>query len=1001
MKSMTQKGAIQKGAVLLLVLALALGLGCLAAQAAGIDVTLSASPNPVIAPGTVRITITVANNTGDTIDSLSITNTPPAGVAWPSFGASMPVASGGSASGYADVAVTQAEMDAGADLQFTADVTAGTAGSGNFPATGTVTVRIDQLPSLSLSAGNASAGFAGAGETVSVEYLVVNDGNVELTGVTLAGVLPAGAAVSGGPFDLAAPDPLNPTAPSTFTVTYTTTQADVDAGAVNFSARAVGVAPAGGEADSGALPISIPGPQAAPDLTLMMLTQPPAFTGAGQAISAVYQVTNTGNVTMNGLALAEVAPAGASVSGGASTLAPGGAASFTVTHTTTQANVDAGTVSFSAKATGTPQGGSAVTTPAAAASAAGPQAAPGATLTLAASPGTYSWAGQSITLTFTVTNAGNVTLSNLSGALAAPAQAVVFTPATLAPGGRATGAVTYTVTPANVSDRRALDFSGTASATAPSGAGVAIPAASVTVGYQPSDDATLRAVLGRRIGSSRRPGTQANPKTATVYVRHSARMLREADWEPNHPRAWVSFGDSWRTLGHRDMPLEVGKNDIFVQVTAESNARLFYRITIWRADADGNFYDARDLGGPFATTLSVDGSVIPVTVSPDGGLVIPFTALLLDSSSAPVAIDPPQFGPVSYLVLEVPPSWFDETGHRRRFDIAGMGMLEINDRMMENVELTQAVVRITVRRGQLEVGFTQGGVPLQWDNFRNPILIGVPYIPEAGTRLAGVALYLDRGPYEPKRAMPRSWYSEEDGMVYGYVRQNGRYAAADMLADLVVYDVWGAELDEAAYALMARGVLDGLPKPLQVNEGAEAGEKQAYGWYNAADLVTRAEFVHMLMRALDVELTGEWLPEMPPADIGEAAESLHTAMLQAVALGIVPLDEAGAFRPNEQITRQEVLELTYWAMVAANAMPAIDLDTVDPEELAAVLAAFADWESVGEQARAAIQVLALLRIVQGEELRPYAAASLGEAVQLLAETLRYGQSLFEERYAAP
>ena len=992
MKSITQKSTIRKGAVLLFALALTLGIGLPAAQAAGIDVALSANPASASASGNVQMTVTVKNNTGDTVDALSITNPPPLGIAWPTL--SGPVADGGSASETFVLAVSQAQMNAGTDLQIGADVSATTAGSGSFSATGSYTVRINQMPSLLLSVGTASSGFAAAGETVTVQFLVANDGNVDLTGVTL-GLAPAGATMSGGPYDLVV-DPLLPEFP--FTVSYTTTQADVDAGQVDVTAGATGMM-INGELFAGQpLPVRIPGPAAAPDLSLTVLTPPAAFTGVGQAVSVTYQVSNTGNVTVDGVTLTGIAPAGATVSGGASSLAPGADATFTVTYTTTQADVDAGAVNFSAQATGTPKRGSAVTTAASAASAPGPQAAPGATLALSASHRTYGWAGQDITLTFTVTNTGNVTLSNLAGVLTAPVnQAVAFAPAALAPGGIATGSVTYTVTPANAADRRALDFSGTASATAPSGAGVAIAAAGVTVGYQPSDDATLRAVLGRRIGDSRRAGTQNNPKIATVYVRHSARTLRETNWETNHPRAWVSFGDSWRTLSHRDMPLEVGRNEIFVQVTAESNAQLFYRITIWRADADGNFIDVKEPTGPFATTLTVDGAVIAVTVNRDGGLVIPFTALLLDSSGAPVAIDPTQFGPVSHVVLEIPPSWFDETGHRRRFDIAGMGVLEINDRMLENVELTDAVVRITVRRGSLQVNVAQGegGAPLLWDNFRNPMLIGVRYVPEAGTRLAGVALVQDRGPYEPKRVIARSWYNDEDGMVYGYVHQNGRFAAADVITEPVT-DYFGAELDTAAYALLARGVLDGLPNALAF--AMQADEPGAYGWYRPADLVTRAEFVHMLMRALDVELTGEWLPEQMPADIGDAPESLHTAALQAVALGIVPLDGAGMLRPNQQLTRQEMLLLTYDAMIAANAMPPIDLDTVDAEALEAVRAAFADWELVGEHARPAIQVLALLHIVQDEALRPFDAASLREAVQLLAETLRYGQIQFEERY---
>jgi len=561
----------------------------------------------------------------------------------------------------------------------------------------------------------------------------------------------------------------------------------------------------------------------------------------------------------------------------------------------------------------------------------------------------YGWAGQKITLTFTVTNTGNVALTDLAGLFTAPGnQAVTLTPATLAPGAMATGTVTYTVTQANASARKALTFSGAASATDPSGTGIAIPAASVTVGYQPSDDATLRSVLGRRIGESRRAGTQNNPKTATVYVRHSARTLRHANWEASHPRAWVSFGTAWNTLDNINMPLEVGKNEVLVCVTAESNARLFYRITIWRADADGKYTDVEQS----AATLLVNGSAIPVSVSSDGGLIIPLTALLLDGLTTPVAINPAQFGAVTYVALEIPNAWFDETGHRSRFDIAGMGMIEINDRMLENVTLTGSTVRIIIRKGSLEVSITQGGMPLAWGNSRNPMMIGVPFVPEAGTRLLGLALYQDRGAFEPRRVMPRSWY--KDGFVYGYVFQNGRYAAANVITEPVT-DYWGGELSDAAYALLARGVLDGLPKAAAFKEGVFGDD--VLGWYLDTDTVTHAEFVDMLTRLLDMELD-------------------------------VELDEE-LLRPNEQITRQEMMQLTYDAMIAMNVLPAT------PEII--YLNPFVDWEGVDESAQNAIHFLTSLGIVEGETLRLAANASLGEAVHLLAETLRYGQTLFEER----
>jgi len=145
-------------------------------------------------------------------------------------------------------------------------------------------------------------------------------------------------------------------------------------------------------------------------------------------------------------------------------------------------------------------------------------------------------------------------------------------------------------------------------------------------------------------------------------------------------------------------------------------------------------------------------------------------------------------------------------------------------------------------------------------------------------------------------------------------------------------------------------VLDGLPKAEAFKEGVFGAE--VLGWYLDTDPVTHAEFMDMLALALDME----W-------------EEL--------------------LRPDEQITRQEMMLLAYDAMIGMNALPAA------PE--IAYLNPLVDWEGVDEDAQEAIHFLTSLGIVESQALRPTATATLGEAVHLLNEVLRYGQILFEEK----
>ncbi|WP_150546821.1 DUF7507 domain-containing protein, partial [Mesonia oceanica] len=77
-------------------------------------------------------------------------------------------------------------------------------------------------------------GFAQVGETIDYAFEVENTGDVTLTNVTVTDPL---VSVSGGPLASFAPGAVDNT---TFTATYTITQADVDNGSVSNQATATG-----------------------------------------------------------------------------------------------------------------------------------------------------------------------------------------------------------------------------------------------------------------------------------------------------------------------------------------------------------------------------------------------------------------------------------------------------------------------------------------------------------------------------------------------------------------------------------------------------------------------------------------------------------------------------------------------------------------------------------------------------------------------------------------
>ncbi len=218
-----------------------------------------------------------------------------------------------------------------------------------------------QAPSITLVKTADASGIGSptaVGEVISYSFTVTNTGNVPLTGVVVTDPLP-GLTLSGGPIDL---DP-GESDSGTFTATYTVTQADIDAGEVRNRATATGTSPAGVDVSD----------ESGTDPTLDADTVVPLNQGAaidldkiadvsGIALGAVvgdvipysFVVTNTGNVTLNAITLADILP-GVTVTGGPiASLAPGGidSTTFTATYTITAADIAAGEVVNTATVTG-------------------------------------------------------------------------------------------------------------------------------------------------------------------------------------------------------------------------------------------------------------------------------------------------------------------------------------------------------------------------------------------------------------------------------------------------------------------------------------------------------------------------------------------------------------------------------------------------------------------------------------------------------------------------
>ncbi len=355
----------------------------------------------------------------------------------------------------ASYTLTQADVDSG-HIANTATVTGTDPNGTDVTATDSTDTPIAAGPAISLDKQAGVPSGDTAGSTIAYTFLVTNTGNVTLTGVTVDD--PLVGAVSCPVTTLA------PGASTTCTASYTLTQADVDAGTVDNLATATGTPPTGADVtatDTTSTPI-------APDPAIALDKQAgvPSGSAAGDTIDYTFLVTNTGNVTLDPVAIDD--PTTDPVTCPVTTLAPGASTTCTATYTLTQADVDSGHIANTATVTGTDPNGTDVTatdstdTPIA--------AGPAISLDKQAGIPSGTAVGDTIDYTFLVTNTGNVTLTGVTvdDPLVGPVSCPV---ATLAPGASTTCTATYTLTQADI-DAGVVDNTATATGTDPTGTDV-------------------------------------------------------------------------------------------------------------------------------------------------------------------------------------------------------------------------------------------------------------------------------------------------------------------------------------------------------------------------------------------------------------------------------------------------------------------------------------------------------------------------------------------------
>ena len=406
-----------------------------------------------------------------------------------------------------------------------------------------ITAKSAAAPTVNLG---AIASATDALDTITYTYTVTNTGNVTLTNVVPSDAGPKFNGVAGsntlGSYTPASTT-LAPGASQNFTATYVLSQTDVNNGAgvaagVTNSAITSGKQPDGSTTTSPSSLASTTITNASGLTTSKSAGAPTIVSGAsatltdgGDKITYTYAVTNTGNVTLTNVVPADAGPKFNGIAGTGSlgvytpalaTVVPGATQNFTATYTLTQADVNnaaglANAVTNSATASGKQPDGTVTTSAASNATATIGKTSSLSTLKSAGTPtsnlgasSTLTDGGDKITYSYTVTNTGNVSLTNVMPSDAGPTFNGVagtgtlgaYAPAstTLAPGGAVIFTAKYTMTQADVNNAAGVTNgvanSATASGQQPDGSTTTSPTSSATATIAESSSLTAAKSAG-------------------------------------------------------------------------------------------------------------------------------------------------------------------------------------------------------------------------------------------------------------------------------------------------------------------------------------------------------------------------------------------------------------------------------------------------------------------------------------------------------------------------
>ncbi|WP_162848510.1 endo-1,4-beta-xylanase [Paenibacillus nanensis] len=303
----------------------------------------------------------------------------------------------------------------------------------------------------------------------------------------------------------------------------------------------------------------------------------------------------------------------------------------------------------------------------------------------------------------------------------------------------------------------------------------------------------------------------------------------------------------------------------------------------------------------------------------------------------------------------------------------GNGTIEIPSNMLSNVPANGEQVSIRVAKAPtdgldaatreqigdrpvLDLSVVVGNETIAWNNPDAPVTISVPYTPteeELSHPDSIVVWYIaDNGDVTP---IPNGRYNKATGAVIFKTTHFSTYAVASVVKSFGdLHDVPWAK--QAIEAMAARDVVKGT-------------SADSFSPHHA---IKRADFIALLVRALELQASGE--NEAMFSDV-QATGYYYEELVIAAELGIAAGYGDGTFKPDQPISRQDMMALTARALAAAG----IQLKGSD------ALSAYADADTIAEYALDSAAALTEAGIVNGKngKIAPNDMLTRAEAAVIL------------------